>query len=134
MEVRPASRGGGWILNMIVAGKSDTMVFTNEIVLTQTLMAMLNGAALAQMAARPQQPQGDFNPPPRDVSQRPENQVKQAVLAAPQQPKVEAPAAEPAKKRGRKLMTEAEKAAAKAAREAKKANSANIPAETAQAA
>lgn len=49
-EVRRASRGGGYIVNMIVDGKSDTMVFSDEVVLTQTLTAMLNSAAFANLS------------------------------------------------------------------------------------
>jgi hypothetical protein len=135
MEARPASRGGGWILNLMVNGKSDTMVFANANVLAQTMMAMLNGAALAQMAAQPQM-QREASVP-MDISR---------VQPATQVPVPETkPAAESAdqgqpKRKGRPPLTEAQKAeraAAKAngAAPVKKGKKvADIPAEAAQAA
>ncbi len=73
MEARQATRGGGWILDLQVNGRSETMVFSTSEILTQTLMAMLNGAVLAQMAAEAQKIRD--NPPPADVSQMQTQQV-----------------------------------------------------------
>ena len=125
LEVRPASRGGGWIVNMVVAGKTDTMVFGDPTLLTQTLMAMLNGAALRQMQEKIQaQPQPEV--PPADISRRIHSAPKPILKTKAIGP---ASAADPQPKRkGRPKMTEEQKAAAAAARAAKKANSADIPA------
>ena len=127
LEVRPASRGGGWIVNMVVAGKTDTMVFGDPTLLTQTLMAMLNGAALRQMQEKVQaQPQPEV--PPADVSQRIKAGPNLALKTAPVRSAGGETGGSPAKRKGRPKMTEEQKAAAAAARAAKKANSADIPA------
>lgn len=107
MEVKPATRGGGYILNLTVSGKLDTMVFTDANMLTQTLMAMLNGAALMQMAA---------SRPPADVGERMGAGLQ--TIQPPVQPK----------KKGRPKLTEAEKAANRDRRA--KANNAHVPSET----
>ena len=115
MEIRPASRGGGYLVFLTVAGKTDTMVFTNANVLTQVLMAMLNGAAFAQMA----------NAAPRDVSSRPAAAPAPALSSVPAL--ASEPEGKPKRKGGRPRLSEEERAARKAARAAAKTNSAHLP-------
>ena len=128
MEARQATRGGGWILDLQVNGRSETMVFSTSEILTQTLMAMLNGAVLAQMAAEAQKIRD--NPPPADVSQM---QTQQVGAGAQLPVAVELPKRKGGRPKGAKL-TDEQKAAMKASRAAKKAGSANIPNEEKQAA
>lgn len=113
MEVKPASRGGGYILHLKVGDRIDTMVFSNSTTLTQTLLAMLNGEALLKMREQV----------PVDVAfmNRPADNAAGAPASDP------APAAAPKKKGGRPKMTDEQKAAAKAAREARR--HADVPVE-----
>lgn len=121
LEVKAATRGGGYIVHMQVKGRIDTMVFPDERRLTQTLMAMLNGAAFAQMKA-------PSPVPAQPVVQLPVQQVSPPP-ASDANPK-------PKRKGGRPKLSEEEKAARKEARLAAKrlngAKQTDVPAEASQ--
>lgn len=56
MRIRPASLGGGFIMELVVGGKVETMVFPSQQAMSQTMFTMFNAAAIAQMAAAPAAP------------------------------------------------------------------------------
>lgn len=99
-SVLPASYGGGYILQLTIEGRLETVVFSDHETLTQYLKIMLSGQALARGEA-----------PAAHEAQRP---------AAPD-PVV------PKRKGGRPRLSEAEKAANRARRQALKANSQSDP-------
>lgn len=56
-EAEPASFGGGFILRLTIRGKVESLVFSDQIGLTQYLLALSNAVALARpVQAAPEAP------------------------------------------------------------------------------